>query len=123
MTRDASTANDWSAVIIDPADTVAVALTALVPGPTRVLRRDEVLIATVLQPIPMGHKFAVADTAVGAPIVKYGEVIGSATEAIPAGAHVHVHNLRSCRACGDGDAGATARRHPVLPRSPASPLP
>jgi altronate dehydratase small subunit len=31
-------------------------------------------------------------------IRKYGAAIGEATEAIAAGAHVHVHNLRSLRA-------------------------
>ncbi len=100
MARDASTENDWSAVVIHPADTVAVALAALAPGPTRVRRGDDVFVATVIEPIPMGHKFALADIVAGAPIVKYGEVIGGATESIPTGSHVHVHNLRSRRASG-----------------------
>jgi altronate dehydratase len=108
MTPDASTANDWNAVVIHPADTVAVALAPLTPGPTRVRRGDDVLVATVLQPIPMGHKFAMVDMAADALVVKYGEPIGSATAAIPAGAHVHVHNLRSRRARGGGRPGAAA---------------
>jgi altronate dehydratase small subunit len=30
-------------------------------------------------------------------VIKYGQVIGEAKAAIPAGAHVHVHNLRGLR--------------------------
>lgn len=45
--------------------------------------------------IPMAHKIARHDIACGAPILKYGMPIGVATEAIRAGAHVHVHNIRS----------------------------
>lgn len=39
-----------------------------------------------------GHKLARSPIPEGAPVVKFGQVIGYATEAIPAGAHVHVHN-------------------------------
>ncbi|MBI3525311.1 MAG: UxaA family hydrolase [Betaproteobacteria bacterium] len=42
--------------------------------------------------IPFGHKVAVADIAAGKPVLKYGVVIGHATQDIPAGEHVHVHN-------------------------------
>jgi altronate hydrolase len=47
----------------------------------------------LLQDIPRGHKFAVRDIAAGAPIRKYGAPIGSATQDIARGAHVHSHNL------------------------------
>jgi len=43
--------------------------------------------------IPCGHKVALADLAAQAPIVKYGEVIGRAKEAIRKGEWVHTHNL------------------------------
>ena len=43
--------------------------------------------------VPMGHKVALTDIQKGDPIVKYGEKIGSATIAITAGQHVHVHNV------------------------------
>ena len=48
--------------------------------------------------IPFGHKIAVAAMAAGAPVIKYGEVIGVATAEIRPGQHVHVHNVRSDRA-------------------------
>lgn len=45
--------------------------------------------------IPLAHKIASRDIARGERILKYGMPIGIATEDIPAGAHVHVHNIRS----------------------------
>lgn len=45
--------------------------------------------------VPLGHKLARRDIAAGEKILKYGAPIGSATAAIPAGAHVHVHNVKS----------------------------
>ncbi|HEY9537020.1 MAG TPA: altronate dehydratase family protein [Kiloniellaceae bacterium] len=42
--------------------------------------------------IPTGHKVATRAIAEGAPVVKYDQVIGFATQAIAAGDHVHVHN-------------------------------
>lgn len=43
--------------------------------------------------IPFGHKMATSPIAAGTTVLKYGQVIGVATADIPAGAHVHVHNL------------------------------
>ena len=43
--------------------------------------------------IPRGHKMAARDIAEGEPVLKYAQIIGWATEGIPAGAHVHTHNL------------------------------
>ena len=42
-----------------------------------------------------GQKYARRDIRAGEPVVKYGFPVGIATEAIPAGAHVHSHNLQS----------------------------
>jgi altronate hydrolase len=50
-------------------------------------------VVTAIDDIPAGHKVAVRAVAAGAPVHKYGEVIGIARADIPAGAHVHVHNL------------------------------
>ena len=44
--------------------------------------------------VPRGHKVALRDIAEGAPVRKYGQVIGVTTTAIATGEHVHVHNLR-----------------------------
>jgi altronate dehydratase len=44
--------------------------------------------------IPFGHKVALRPIHAGHPVVKYGVTIGTATEDIETGAHVHVQNCR-----------------------------
>jgi len=73
---------------IDPADNVFVALHALSAG-------QSIYTLTLPVDIPAGHKIALRNITAGEPIVKYGYPIGVASEDIPAGAHVHSHNLRS----------------------------
>lgn len=53
---------------------------------------DTVAILTEKGVAPAGHKIARAAIAKGAPVVKYGQIIGYATDDIPEGAHVHSHN-------------------------------
>lgn len=43
--------------------------------------------------VPLGHKVAIQDIPKGKSIIKFGHVIGIATELIPKGAHVHTHNV------------------------------
>jgi hypothetical protein len=45
--------------------------------------------------ISIGHKLAWRAISPGEKIIKYGAPIGSATEAIAAGDHVHLHNMKS----------------------------
>lgn len=49
--------------------------------------------AGAIQLIPRGHKIATQDIPKGAPVLKYAQVIGYASEHIAKGAHVHTHNL------------------------------
>ncbi|RRH73189.1 UxaA family hydrolase [Falsigemmobacter faecalis] len=53
---------------------------------------------TALSDMPAGHKLAVCAIEAHQPILKYGEVIGEATEDIAPGAHVHIHNCRGIKA-------------------------
>lgn len=80
---------------IDFSDNVATALEPLHPG-TVVIRGDapETVVEAVTE-VPAGHKIAVRDIAAQDDIIKYGVVIGRATEAIPKGSWVHLHNIRS----------------------------
>lgn len=48
-----------------------------------------------LQEIPYGHKIALRDIKPGEFIIKYGVKIAVATQDIPKGAWVHLHNVRS----------------------------
>jgi hypothetical protein len=54
-----------------------------------------VTAARALSDIAAGHKLAIRDIPIGAPIVKYSVPIGLATTDIRAGEWVHLHNCRS----------------------------
>ncbi|NED95170.1 altronate dehydratase [Phytoactinopolyspora alkaliphila] len=75
-----------------PDDSVAVTLDGLPPGAPLSLGDDDAALAA-REAVPPGHKFAVVAVAQGAPVTKYGQVIGYATRPIAAGEHVHVHNV------------------------------
>jgi (2R)-sulfolactate sulfo-lyase subunit alpha len=47
--------------------------------------------------IPLSHKVAMRDMEVQKHVMEYGAPIGYASQSIPAGAHVHTHNLKSLR--------------------------
>jgi len=47
--------------------------------------------------IPSGHKIAVKQIRKGDQVLKYGQVIGNASQDIGLGDHVHVHNVMSNR--------------------------
>ena len=46
----------------------------------------------VAERIPAGHKLALREIPQGEPIRKYNQIIGFASQSIPAGTHVHSHN-------------------------------
>ena len=77
---------------IHPTDNVAVALEPLSAGTFLDLPGLKI---SALEDIPAGHKVALQDIAEGENIIKYGFPIGHATRAISAGAHVHIHNLKT----------------------------
>jgi (2R)-sulfolactate sulfo-lyase subunit alpha len=47
--------------------------------------------------IPIGHKVALTNYAVGDTVIKYGIDIGKVVAPIKRGDHVHVHNLKTKR--------------------------
>ena len=63
----------WSAVVLHPADDVAVALRPLEPGLIS-LRSGDAKTFEVRAAIPLGHKFALRDIPVGADVRKTREV-------------------------------------------------
>jgi len=87
-----------NALLMHPGDNVALATTDLPVGQVVELGGHRV---TLRQPIPAGHKFALQPIRACDRVVKYGQPIGRATQDIPAGAHVHVHNVESLRGRGD----------------------
>ncbi|OUX77837.1 MAG: galactonate dehydratase, partial [Oceanospirillales bacterium TMED59] len=71
---------------LDPADNVVTATQTLEAG-TAV---EDVATQAI---IPRNHKMASRPIAAGEAVRKYAQVIGYASEDIPAGAHVHVQNV------------------------------
>ena len=79
------------AIVINPADNVAVSLVDIKAGEEIALPDGGSLTAE--EDIPFSHKVALRDIAPGEYVVKYGEVIGQAREAIRRGSWIHTHNL------------------------------
>ncbi|MGZ7174696.1 UxaA family hydrolase [Burkholderia gladioli] len=77
------------AIKLHDEDDVLIARGAIAAG--TILAEFDDLVASA--EIPPAHKIACRDVAQGAPVRRYGQIIGFATQAIRAGEHVHVHNL------------------------------
>lgn len=78
------------AVLLHPADNVCVATRALARGSALTAGAQTVELKG---PVQLGHKIALSAIAPGERVVKYGQTIGFASEAIAAGEWVHTHNL------------------------------
>src|SRR6056297_2543240 len=83
---------DERLLLLAPGDNVLVLRGALEAGDTVALEEDR---ATVETRLGLGHKIARHGIPEGGRSVKYGAPIGTATEAIVPGAHVHIHNVKS----------------------------
>jgi (2R)-sulfolactate sulfo-lyase subunit alpha len=62
-----------------------------------IMQEDCTVTMKVLSDIPIGHKIALTDLAVGQSVIKYGVNIGKVVAAIKKGERVHVHNLKTRR--------------------------
>jgi altronate hydrolase len=80
------------AVLLRDTDNVAVAARPIAPGTVIAFEGRPI---EVREPIALGHKLATADILPGEPVRKYGQIIGFAAGLIPAGSHVHVHNVKA----------------------------
>ena len=90
------------AIALRDTDNVATALRDLAAGEEIVVGvLDHTLPMRLRQAIPFGHKLALIDIPQGSNVVKYGEIMGRATQAILSGTHAHVHNIESLRGRGD----------------------
>ncbi len=75
---------------LDPRDNIAVARQDIQPA--RQLTTSHGILTT-RQAIPTGHKLALQPIATGAPIIRYGYPIGTASQPIQPGDWVHTHNV------------------------------
>ena len=79
-------------LLLSPLDNVVIARDSLAAGTALRLNGDEVRLVT---DVARGHKIACRVIAPGEKVLKYGAPIGSATQAVAVGEHVHLHNIRS----------------------------
>ncbi|TRW14216.1 UxaA family hydrolase [Glacieibacterium frigidum] len=101
-----------AALRLHPHDDVAVAVVALAPGAALPGGGH------AAEAIPAGHKVALHPLAAGSVVRKYGQAIGATTQAVAAGAWVHVHNLGLGDAAPRLPGGGTATAPvPVTPRT------
>lgn len=87
-------------LIHDASDNVGVAVVDIASGADctgRNLANNQPLKARSEEAIPLGHKLALKDFAVGDSVTKYGCEIGTIVQAVKAGRHVHTHNLKTKR--------------------------
>ncbi len=94
------------AILLRPGDDVAVAKQRLTAG---IVLDLEGVAVRLENDVPAGHKFAVKSVSTGAPVLKYGQVIGYATQDISVGSHVHTRNLGF--GAGEGDGGGKGSLH------------
>lgn len=76
---------------INEKDNVIVALQDIEAGTTLMI--DNKISVTVKEDIPSGHKLSIVDFNEQDLVIKYGYPIGITTTKIPAGSHIHTHNL------------------------------
>ena len=88
-------------VLHDAKDTVAVAVVEGIKAGTQleawIMDEDKMTSVKATQDIPIGHKVALKDMAVGDTVFKYGVDIGKVVAPIKAGEHAHVHNIKTKR--------------------------
>jgi len=77
---------------LSPQDNVTVLVQSVSQGERLLLGGQELVLPSDLA---LGHKLALRPLAVGDTVIKYGTLIGSITQAVAAGGHVHNHNLKS----------------------------
>ena len=89
-------------------DNVLVAIDVIEPG-------ADVEGVAALQRVPKGHKIAVVPIGEGEPIVKFGQIIGFASQVIVPGSHVHSHNCEFHAFERDYAFAQDARQESILP--------
>jgi (2R)-sulfolactate sulfo-lyase subunit alpha len=88
-------------VLHDPDDSVAVVVVEGIKAGTAltglILDEDRTIELECRQDIPIGHKVALKDMAIGDTVIKYGVDIGKVVQPIRKGEHAHVHNIKTKR--------------------------
>ena len=80
-------------IVISPDDNVGVVIREAAVGDT--LESSDGRKIEAVTEIPKNHKVSLVLLSKGDRVIKYGEIIGIATERIEQGGWIHTHNLRS----------------------------
>ena len=89
-------------MILSPKDNVASVMEEVSSGEDIVVQgSNETLLLRAVDRIPFGFKVATKNIRHGDPVLKYGEVIGRASNNIQKGTLVHIHNIEGARGRGD----------------------
>ena len=89
------------AIVLNTSDNVATLIDNGSTADACTLQGEAVHTVTLTTDIPFGHKVCIRELATGADVVKYGQVIGRASQAVRVGEHVHTHNVEAARGRGD----------------------
>ena len=88
-------------LVHDHADNVGVVVVEDLKAGTEMLcvvtHDDSTFTLTAKNDVPIGHKIALKDLAVGDTCMKYGEDIGKVVATVGKGEHVHTHNVKTKR--------------------------
>ena len=88
-------------VLHDAKDNVAVVVVEGVKAGASmtgwIMDEDRMVNVQAKQDIPIGHKVALRDMAVGDTVWKYGIDMGKVVAPIQTGQHAHVHNIKTKR--------------------------
>ena len=88
-------------VLHDASDTVAVVVVEGIKAGMQIkgwiMDDNQRTSVTARQDIPIGHKIALADLAIGDTVIKYGVDIGKVVAPIKTGEQAHVHNIKTKR--------------------------
>ena len=103
------------AIRIHPSDNVVIARRQLLGG--TVIAEEGVTVGGL---VPPGHKIATKAIAAGEPVRRYNQIIGTATQPISAGQHVHTHNLAFSDFARTHEPGAGAAPTAVWPPATTS---
>ncbi|MEK3890089.1 UxaA family hydrolase [Bacillus sp. FSL K6-3431] len=91
-----------TSIVMDEKDNVATLLKDFKKGEVLTYsKKGETIPVTLNQDVNFGHKVAITVIQPHEEVIKYGEVIGAATEEIPIGDHVHIQNIEGIRGRGD----------------------
>ncbi|MFZ4787708.1 MAG: UxaA family hydrolase [Beijerinckiaceae bacterium] len=95
-------------ILLSPSDNVVAAVDTVDKGVV-------VNGVTAIDRIPRGHKMSLVGLAEGEPVIKFGQIIGFATKAVPPGSWLHEHNVGMRDFARDYRFSEDAREEEILP--------